>query len=260
MASRGSKAPFSFHCVICYEFLNPIDRPPVVLPCGHTFLCEQCAKRLDKCMECRVPLTILAPRTLQPTHSNVPVAHDDFDFDAIRAARMQRRHATNTQRSSGLPGGTTRPFQNAPAQDAPPARISLQSPKNIVLISLIESIQKMSASKTLNSDGYESGDDDELVQESLRIVGSSSGTYVVRAKEGLIVYDKKHNKNVRTDIFLDISNKRKEIRRLVHGQTVQISTLEDSVASVARGVGFINVERSSDLVRGKLPGGKESSI
>src|SRR6056300_1362108 len=58
------QAPFSFHCTICFESLNLTDRAPVVLPCGHTYICELCAKRLDKCMECRKPLTstVLPPQ------------------------------------------------------------------------------------------------------------------------------------------------------------------------------------------------------
>jgi len=49
-------APFSFHCVICFEAFHLVDRPPVVLPCGHTYLCEPCSKRLKRCMECRTSL------------------------------------------------------------------------------------------------------------------------------------------------------------------------------------------------------------
>lgn len=46
------------HCIICFDAFTLDERPPVILPCGHTYVCAQCAKRLDKCMECRKPLFI----------------------------------------------------------------------------------------------------------------------------------------------------------------------------------------------------------
>jgi hypothetical protein len=35
-------SPFSFHCIICIEEFEPKDRYPVVLPCGHTYVCNHC--------------------------------------------------------------------------------------------------------------------------------------------------------------------------------------------------------------------------
>lgn len=53
-----ASSAFSFHCMICFEEFDPVTNYPVVLPCGHTYVCIECANRLDKCMECRTPLTM----------------------------------------------------------------------------------------------------------------------------------------------------------------------------------------------------------
>ena len=70
----------------------------------------------------------------------------------------------------------------------------------------------------LDQDGYESGDDDEYVRASMKIMGSTSGTYVVRAEAGLTVYDKPtDDNNVMRRLIAP-----KEIKHLVKGQAVQI--------------------------------------
>jgi len=51
-----ASSAFSFHCMICFEEFDPEVNYPVVLPCGHTYVCATCAGRIDMCMECRAPL------------------------------------------------------------------------------------------------------------------------------------------------------------------------------------------------------------
>ena len=66
--TMGSTTAFSFHCMICFEEFHPEDRYPVVLPCGHTYVCHLCANRLDKCMECRTPLyELVQPPKMPPS-------------------------------------------------------------------------------------------------------------------------------------------------------------------------------------------------
>mmetsp|Transcript_5704 Transcript_5704/g.14245 ORF Transcript_5704/g.14245 Transcript_5704/m.14245 type:complete len:136 (+) Transcript_5704:311-718(+) len=60
-------SPFSFHCMICFEEFDNETRFPVVLPCGHTYVCNVCAQRLDKCMECRTPLIEIIPQSNECT-------------------------------------------------------------------------------------------------------------------------------------------------------------------------------------------------
>ncbi|KAL7463213.1 hypothetical protein ACHAXS_003590 [Conticribra weissflogii] len=82
------RPPFSLHCTICYDAFHPVTRPPIVLPCGHTYICEDCGKRLTKCMECRkctktvftsdVTKAMAGGNTssaFTPSHSSAPSEH-----------------------------------------------------------------------------------------------------------------------------------------------------------------------------------------
>jgi len=53
MANNTSR---QFHCRVCFEVFTAERRYPVVLTCGHTFICIVCAQNLDKCIECQVDL------------------------------------------------------------------------------------------------------------------------------------------------------------------------------------------------------------
>lgn len=201
------KAPFSFHCTICYEFLNRSDRSPVVLPCGHTYICELCANRLDRCMECRESLF-----------------------------RSEDR---------------------------------LPTPKNHVLLCLMESVEGelgSSPSKgvkniVVDEGGYQSGDDDELVTVSMKVMGNSSGTYMVREKNGLKLYrfipKKSWGGNLKNKM-LGASEKSagqrsyKKNIELKQGQIVQVIHFINNIATLTRGLGYIVVEDSSQLVKGEF--------
>ena len=230
----GAKQPFSFHCIICYEFLHPVNRPPVVLPCGHTHICNMCANRLDRCMECREPLSTIVPTADAPPPVKAP--------EPITGWRdiQKRRQQQNRNQFHNNSNPTTKP-----QPPKPPTKIPLPKPKNLVLLSLIESMM-YSFANDLDQDGYESGDDDEYVRASMKIMGSTSGTYVVRAEAGLTVYDKPtDDNNVMRRLIAP-----KEIKHLVKGQTVQILSYDDGLATVARGAGYIHVKSGMDLVKG----------
>ena len=423
----GQKEPFSFHCTICYEFLHPIDRPPMILPCGHTHICFDCSKRLDRCMECREPLmktvklipialtvtpTPTAPSTTPTTTTSVsstsssPISplvsssstntqqqqqqqqvpqQQQRKPEVIEGWRdIQRRRQQQNSRygnrfsrtctTLALPKPRPPPPQQPQQQQAqpqqqpiqaatstttpsaPPAAaavaatsaataaattttagsttttttsgattsssspyqdIPLPTPKNLVLMSLIESMMQSymkeelhimegaaggdggganrygdggiyedskqnievsastdeveggssNGSGSSNSGGYQIGDDDEFVRDSMRIMNSSCGTYVVRAKEGLIVYDKPPNGSSSSgsgggvDGFAEsglaslasrmgLLSTPKEVRKLKYGQKVQILSFENRVATVARNAGYIPVQNSNQLVKG----------
>ena len=182
----ASREAFSFHCTICYEALNLSDRPPVVLPCGHTYVCEPCAKRLKTCMECRTPLIATIKRRLS-TAQELSRSVQASDSNRNGPSTMMARSTFSSRPIGNMPirssAKTMMPYE---VMDSFPLPI----PRNQVLMSLIESVQNRCASNN-ESSGYESGDDDNLVRESLKIMGSSSGTYVVRDKMGLEVYDTK---------------------------------------------------------------------
>ena len=226
----------------------------MVLPCGHTYICEQCVNRLDKCVECRLPLTKEYRNVTRPTSSTnnggAPVNNGE-----IRSWRDRNRPRVNTLRSSGSStasqasassgGGAPRlPSLNAGGGGG---QVRLPTPKNHVLMCLIEATQKSQAQANDDGDGYDSGEDEDLVLQGLQVMGSSSGTYMVRAPDGLIVHPLKRKKN---------SNNTKESvpdegYRLEYGQTVQIFLFENGIATVARGAGCILVDNNSHLVKGK---------
>jgi hypothetical protein len=123
------------------------------------------------------------------------------------------------------------------------ATVNLPAPRNHVLMCLIEAVQGQAPQK----DGYESGDDDELVLRGMKVLGSSSGTYVVREKAGLKVYASS------TPIH-PTEEEGTIVTTLQYGQTVQINLYETKIATVARGGGYILVNDSSQLVKGKSTG------
>lgn len=68
--------------------------------------------------------------------------------------------------------------------------VPLPVPKNLVLMSLMEAAERTGAAmKSKDEDKeYESGDDDEQVMEGMDLLSSGYGTYVVRSRDGLLVY------------------------------------------------------------------------
>lgn len=235
-----SQAPFSFHCTICFESLNLTDRAPVVLPCGHTYICEQCAKRLDKCMECRKPLTsaVLPPQL--PLLTDPPgVSSRQYPATPPRPTSLPR---------ASLAGGTPSRFRESrtrsrspyqPPKPQPPMQtIDLPIPRNHVLMCLIEAVH----AESREDEGYQSGDDDELVLRGIKVMGSSSGTYIVREPAGLKVYPS-------NSPIYPSGPKENSVMTLQYGQTVQIFLFENKIATVARGGGYILVDNSSQLVK-----------
>lgn len=121
-------------------------------------------------------------------------------------------------------------------------KIPLPIPKNHVLMCLIDAAQQISESEK-KEDGYESGEDDELVLRGMKVLGSSSGTYIVREPKGLKVYPFPPKKN-------DGIATKSAVKTLKFGQTVQIFRFENKIATVARGAGYILVDNSSQLTKG----------
>jgi hypothetical protein len=267
-AAAASVVPF--HCVICFDEFNMTDRPPVVLPCGHTYVCAPCTKRLRRCMECREPLFLPAP---QQTRN--PNAQGSGSW-AGTAPPMYNRGG---RYSPGQQTNLTSPPQDA---SAPAAPIALPIPKNVVLLAMMEAAQRQSQMEEKESEAnadanaFEGSgsssivddDDDEEQFDLNRIISGMAtlsgpcGTYAVREKEGLAVM----SSDPRRKQHVDEEKKTQEDRELIqsspvlqvqdpfaleYGQTVQIVDFEDGVAKLARGRGFI-VANSSQLVKGTL--------
>ena len=268
---------FSFHCMICYEsFDNSVSRYPVVLPCGHTYVCNACGERLDRCMECRTPLYL----TFDP-HEGKP---------------------QSSSGAQGSPGSWNRSTaMRAPARAgaaAPPKLIKkrMPLPKNVVLLSLIEAtelatadVQQQYSAKSEDSgdeapptpdvrpehkaiiQSMQSLDEEERnEEEKIHLATSLSvgvgGTYAVAVKQGLMMYPQRPSKvspvkqqqheaaaggaaeadvDVLVDDFHRSHTDNKGSHLLDYGDRVQIVSIDkDGWAKLARGYGYVRADRN----------------
>jgi hypothetical protein len=179
-------------------------------------------------MECRTPLTI--------------------------KVKVGTREATTGERYSQYKNdGPLAPSSHVNGRPTEPIPIFEKVPipiaKNHVLMCLIETaaMQECGVAGNIEDGGYESGEDDEVVRRGIRVLSSSSGTYKVREKNGLTVYPIPPKGPAIT-----VQSSWGHLRILKYGQTVQISGVEDNIATVARGAGYILASMSSQLVKGTL--------
>ena len=278
-AAAASVIPFS--CVICFDEFTMTDRPPMVLPCGHTYVCLPCTKRLKKCMECREPLFIHPHKPSTPT---------------VTAP------ASYTGRYSPQSPAT-------PTKPTPPTPLPI--PKNVVLIALMEAAerQKRQFSNQTQSipeensnaeDASDSEEEEESFDLDQIIAGMATltgpcGTYAVKDPEGVPLYDhdprlppmgppesvllpqiprsnslldeekKQEESTSKDELILEVASSAEEDsqvlsfvlhtdvvepRQILHrGQKLQVVAFEDGVARLARGSGFVKAT-SSQLVKG----------
>jgi Zinc finger, C3HC4 type (RING finger) len=284
-AATASVVPF--HCIICFQEFCVKERPPVVLPCGHTFLCAPCSKRLKRCMECREPLYITIPHN-KPCHLNRGITPPPPSM----YSRPSGRQSPSLQYPSTPP-------QAQGSHPTLPVQIPLPIPKNVVLISMIEASERHhttemeSRSSTSETGGSMDNDEEEeydlnQIISGLATFSGSCGTYAVR--DSLILLPdhpktvKKKEENVQQQRDNDNNNNKnaeegdeeekklpdhhndhstttsttiesststiEEPVTLQVGQTIQVVEFEHGVAKLARGAGFV-VANSAQLVKSK---------
>ena len=130
MASAAAEV--ALHCMICYEEFDLKDHHPVVLPCGHTYVCIVCAKRLKKCMECREPLFWNPPKPTPPQNNNNlhrSPAHPRYS----RPGRMSAARYSPSPQTPPHPS-----MQQVEKKEEHP----LPLPKNVVLMEMIEAKER----------------------------------------------------------------------------------------------------------------------
>mmetsp|Transcript_2657 Transcript_2657/g.5568 ORF Transcript_2657/g.5568 Transcript_2657/m.5568 type:complete len:778 (+) Transcript_2657:442-2775(+) len=116
-ASAAEVIPFC--CIVCFEEFNTTNRPPMVLPCGHTYVCQQCTKRLKRCMECRQSLFL--PPSSNQEHNNNHLHPPHLAVGSSRTTRFNPNHPSTQQQQK---------TNNNP--------IPLPIPKNLVLLAMME--------------------------------------------------------------------------------------------------------------------------
>lgn len=311
----AQESSFSFHCMICFEEFHPEERFPVVLPCGHTYVCNACANRLDKCMECRMPLYTVVRPPSRGAGAPLPGERGATVTSSSRSASWANGRSPGR---GGPAGSTTDPSVPSPH---PPVKKRLPLPKNVVLLSLIEAtelatleVQKkyssddqsaaridaaaaQGASNSVNLSSRPSvftmnsmidADDDE--EEKIR-VGTSlavgvAGTYAVATRDGLTIVPTRplaksvsgaeHGdsqpagqhpeedvdslvQNIHSEVVKNekdspkkSASSDKDCGKLSFGDRVQVVSIDGGWAKLARGYGYVKVDRNS-LVKGSCP-------
>jgi len=241
-AAAASVIPF--HCVICFDEFNTTDRPPMVLPCGHTYVCLSCTKRLKRCMECREPLFLSAKGT--NTRGSTPSIYN-------RGGRYSPLHPPLTPPQSSVQG-------------TPPAPIALPIPKNLVLLSMMEASERhanieaecqtvVEEEEARSEEQDEEEEDEEFdlnrIISGIATLAGPCGTYAVKEEGGLAVIPFDPRKKGQADEGkIEAIELVKEPFPLEKGQTVQVVDFSDGVAKLAREMGYI-VGTTSQLVKGE---------
>jgi len=239
----------------------------VVLPCGHTYVCNECANKLDKCMECRTSLAIQLPGQAGGIQRG--------------PTQAQRQMGWSSDRSGGR--GTTRSPDPAPLKPQVTRRLPL--PKNVVLLSLMEAtaltLNDLSPSpfqspikQSVSLDEYEI--EEEKIKLGTTMAIGVCGTYVVAATNDVHIFPSRPTKSAKSESFIHDSDVPEEedvdtLVRFFHmdhkldmksgdsgeisretapltpvilkrGDRVQIVSLEEGWAKLARGYGFIRAE------------------
>ena len=276
-------SPFSFHCIVCFEEFCQEERYPVVLPCGHTYVCNECANRLDRCMECRTSLAMMLPTQTpllqrSPTQGFAAGAHGHAGWSSVR---------------SGGRGPVLQPRSMDSESRTLSVTRRLPLPKNVVLLSLMEAtaltVKDLSPSsspcpvkQSALPDDYDA--EEEQIKLGTSIAIGACGTYIVAAQENIHIFprrptsttsipcessdsDVSEEEDVDTLVsffhaeqHVDMclgrpcldSNDSKPLSpvELKHGDRVQIVLLEDGWAKLARGYGYIRAD-AGQIVKGK---------
>lgn len=228
-----------FNCIICFEEFNLKDRLPQVLPCGHTFVCEPCSKRLKRCMECREPLY----------YTKSTVSPNKHMYRSPVGGRYSPTPMTPPQNSNSPLPGTVQ-------------QVRYPIAKNVVLMSMMEAAARMEKERqegarddSLRTDEEEELDINNIICGVANLTGPS-GTYAVRDPKGIEIVKEIASALPPSERELNIaaSEDSVEIREpgntIARGQTVQVVSFSNGVAKLARGQGFVQAD-SSQLVRGK---------
>jgi hypothetical protein len=182
-----AESSLSFHCIVCYETFEHEQNYPVVLPCGHTFICNECSRRINKCMECRTSL--LYPLENDPAYHRAKAA-------AKAEEDMQRRLHRNPSNNNNSHYNQHKP---KPIHVKPEHRMRLPCPKNLVLLSLMEATIANSQSVDEGAASH-SDDSGKEILAGVNIVTGGCGTYAVTHTEGLRVFTDKQDEGAVTAV------------------------------------------------------------
>lgn len=228
-------------------------------------------------MECRTPLFRTITQS-KPDQASQPHFSPKIATDRTYAAQSH---------SLSLQGLSSSPIAH-PVIHRSVRKERLPTPKNVVLMALLQSPQVEDKRQSDDEKGYESGDDDDDVRQGIQQMKSNFGTFVVRETMGLHIltqspsspsdHDVSNKENEDQPLVEDDSSaidkdigllqssdnfdspfeptdevKQSESARelLQYGQTVQVVHYDGTFAKLARGRGYLKAA-SHQLVKGKL--------
>ena len=264
-AATAAVVPFS--CVICFDAFCLKERLPVVLPCGHTYVCQPCSKRLKRCMECREPLYYTIPKS----------AGGNSAAAGLSRASPPPPPGVYPRASGGRysPTPSTPPQPGAGGPLAAVTQVFYPIPKNVVLISMMEVAERQAREQRALLDetngSMEAKDDDEeydlnRIISGLATLSGPCGTYAVKEPEGLALHcsdpTAENDNETRKPPAVSASEDSIEVKHpslLEKGQTVQVVTFENGVAKLARGAGYV-IAKSSQLVKSEYGSTSRSRV
>ena len=209
------EAPFSFYCTICFEPFDPDVNYPVVLPCGHTYLCHPCASRLKRCMECRTSLfteqkvtsdassnfsEIVASASNASVDTHVTKQADWLTHVQPVYQRQPMSMRTSQRYISNSAGRSTGP--NSVTQTVSVKQVPVPLPKNFVLLDVMDASTKFQLrhsvksaildSKDENDKGvsdeeYDSDDNRSYVYCGIEVMNGTCGTYAVITDDATVL-------------------------------------------------------------------------
>lgn len=237
MNTATLEAPFSFHCVICIFPFNLQDRPPVVLPCGHTYICEPCSRRLNKCMECRTSLFIKPPSPTNTANNAGYLSPSPAPGTPI-SPRNRSTYSIHRKRETHYNNST-------PNKKPPPAAepISLPIPKNLVMIALMEAAErkKMALLEASYDSDTDEGENIKHVLSGIETMNSLCGTYLVREHDGLALFAT----NPYDTCVKRVPSYLKCPPMIQYGQRVQIvDKVDHDIYKLARNEGYIKADET----------------
>ena len=234
-----------FHCIICFESFDCDKKYPVCLPCGHTYICNECASRIDKCYECRTNLFYYVEDE-NTTQTNV-AANTNDRYTRSYVYRNNNNNNNNNRRQ--IHNNVTKPKQKVKKR--------LPLPKNLVLCSLIESNNNASTIEKQSIRVLHGNSNDILDKEfdlELRAIVDSNtcGTYIVTNQEGVVVYNTKAKSKSSSKSLTSLSSS--------DNSSSSSSGLYESIGSNSKIWSSIKVKKSKNKKTHKLKYGDKIQI
>jgi len=195
--------------MICFEEFDPNTNYPVVLPCGHTYVCVTCANKIDICMECRTPLVMKIEVPPPPPPPNTPQLEAASGGQQRRGSGAASPSLTTTtssgneyaDRVQNSPGFRRRyghreeynkrsgtrvnmPGANAQQKKPEPIKTRLPLPKNAVLLSLIQASEPHRRRAEVEAPPTPVKTQEEKSLLNLTAAGSSGESSPIAARSG----------------------------------------------------------------------------